>query len=330
MSLPPYDPSQEYGEYPEEKGKPPKYEAQIGLLNGSNLIEKEIIFCNLTWSSDVLCFTSSDAFTKYKSFRKIKEGAANFKHVINLQQLGIGLPLMEAQFNQMPGFGNTKFATIYKCFAPSPDSNRAFNKKTDKFKFCTIRKKRGTHYSRYTFTILPNQDNLSDTFEFSIFLHNKLPITDVTQIRGNSNRYRWVRSGLKGLSEDFTYTLYSLDEMQNSMVDNMDTKNQKLDKNNPLVDSKFGDLLKFSKSKIDSLYLSKDKLGELTRLEDRLTMSTLQEGNKLLLHVPQPQDMNLESIDSASLDELIIISMSYVLNRIEEIRIQAARVAVSS
>lgn len=333
MSLPAYELSQDDGSYPEEKktGEPPKYEEQIGLPENASLIEREIIFCNMSLTTDVLTFTSTDAVTKYKSFSKVPRESDNFKHVLELQQQGIGMPLMEAQFNLAPSFGNGKFVTIYKFVTPPPSSGRLFDKKIDKFKFCTVRKKPGPHHSCYTFTILPNQDKPSERFEFCVFSHTKLPIADVTTFGGSNKRYRWVHSKYHSILLNFTYALYRLDEEQPSMIDNMDVVNKKLDKKNPLVYSSFGEFLKLPKRKVNDNFLSQVKFGELNHLKDRFIISSFQETAKLLLHIEKStQPIDLEGINSVSNHELIFICMSYVFKRIEENRMDRRRSAWNS
>ncbi|CUM51172.1 unnamed protein product [Debaryomyces fabryi] len=337
MSLPPYKSSNEIEAYPDDiKGTdflndakssdPPAYDQEIELPEIPGFIQRQIIFCNMNLTTDVIAFTSEDAVTKYKSFKKVLESSDNFKHVLNLQQQGIGMPLMEAQFTIMPSFGNGKFASIYRYIPPPPDSGRLFDKKRDKYKFCTVRKKIGPHSSRYTFTILPKSDNPSETFEFSIFFHNKLPIADVTKYGGSNKRYRWVHSEYHRILLNFTYSLYSLDENQTSMIDNMDVSKQKLDNKNPLVYSSVGDFFKFSSKRVKEDYLSLLKFGELIHLKEKYMISSFQETAKLLLHIERSEaPLDLESANSVSIHELIIICMSYVFKRREEIRMERRR-----
>ena len=339
MSLPPYEPSIGNECYSDDVKKfdppddvkssdPPAYNQEIGLPENPNLIQRGIIFCNMNMTTDVLTFTSEDSVAKYKSFKKVPADSDNFKHVLDLQRQGIGMPLMEAQFTIMPSFGNGKFVTIYKYIAPPPNSGRLFDKKIDRYKFCSVRKKAGPHYSRYTFTILLKPDNPSETFDFSIFFHNKLPIADVTKYGGSDKRYRWVHSEYHPILLNFTYSLYSLDEHQTSMIDNMDAESQKLDKKNPLVNSSFGQLFKFPSKRIKENYLSLVKFGELIHLKEKFIISSFQETAKLLLHIERStQPINLESTNSVSVHELIIICMSYVFKRREEIRIERRRAA---
>ncbi|CUM54981.1 unnamed protein product [Debaryomyces tyrocola] len=342
MSLPPYEPSRGNEGYTDDVKKsgppgdvkssdPPAYDQELGLPENPDLIQREIIFCNMNMTTDVLAFTSEDSVAKYKSFKKVPESSGNFGHVLDLQQQGIGMPLMEAQFTIMPSFGNGKFVSIYKCIPPPPGSGKLFDKKRDKYKFCSVRKKAGPHYSRYTFKILPKPDNPSETFEFSIFFHNKLPIADVTKYGGSNKRYRWVHSEYHSILLNFTYSLYSLDEHQTSMIDNMDTSSQKLDKKNPLVYSSFGQLFKFPSRKIKENYLSLVKFGELIHLKEKFIISSFQETAKLLLHIERStQPIDLESTNSVSVHELIIICMSYVFKRREEIRVERRRAARSN
>lgn len=335
MSLPPYKPSSDIEAYPNDiKGSesfdgssdPPAYDQEIGLPESPGLIQRQFIFCNMNLTTDVIAFTSEDSVAKYKSFKKVPESSDNFKHVLNLQQQGIGIPLMEAQFTVMPSFGNGKFASIYKYIPPPPNSDRLFDKKRDKYKFCTVRKKAGPHSSRYTFTILPKPDNPSETFEFSIFFHNKLPIADVTKYGGSDKRYRWVHSEYHSILLNFTYSLYSLDEDQTSMIDNMDVNKQKLDNNNPLVYSSVGQFFKFPSRRVKESYLSLVKFGELIHLKEKFIISSFQETAKLLLHIERNEEpINFESANSVSVHELIIICMSYVFKRREEIRLERRR-----
>lgn len=339
MSLPPYESSkgnEGYLDDVKKSGPPddvkssglPAYDLEYGLPEGPNFIRREFIFCNMHWTTDTLAFTSSDSVTKYKSFKKVPADSDNFKHVLNLQQQGIGMPLMEAVFSWTHSFGNGKFATIYKYLPPLPGSGRLFDKKRDRYKFCSVRKKAGPHYSRYTFTILPKPENPSETFEFSIFFHSKLPIADVTKCENSDQRYRWVHSEYHALMLNFTYSLYALDEHQTSMIDNMDAQSQKLDKKNPLVNNSFGQLFKFPSRRIKENYLSLVKFGELIHLKEKFIISSFQETAKLLLHIERStQPINLESTNSVSVHELIIICMSYVFKRREEIRIERRRAA---
>ncbi|KRZ99661.1 uncharacterized protein AC631_04568 [Debaryomyces fabryi] len=337
MSLPPYEPSKDDQAYPDDIKSPtgpgdvkgsdlPAYKHEVGFLEGSDFIQREFIFCNLQWSTDVLVFPSSDAATKYKSFKNVPADSDNFRYVLDLQQNGIGMPLMEAVFSWIHSFGNGKFATIYKCLPPPPNSGRIFDKKRDRYKFCTVRKKAGTHYSQYIFSILPKPDKPSEIIEFSIFFHNKLPIADVTKYGGSNKRYRWVHSEYHRILLNFTYSLYSLDENQTSMIDNMDVSKQKLDNKNPLVYSSVGDFFKFSSKRVKEDYLSLLKFGELIHLKEKYMISSFQETAKLLLHIERSEaPLDLESANSVSIHELIIICMSYVFKRREEIRMERRR-----
>ncbi|CUM51174.1 unnamed protein product [Debaryomyces fabryi] len=342
MSLPPYEPSKDDQAYPDDIKSPtgpgdvkgsdlPAYKHEVGFLEGSDFIQREFIFCNLQWSTDVLVFPSSDAATKYKSFKNVPADSDNFRYVLDLQQNGIGMPLMEAVFSWIHSFGNGKFATIYKCLPPPPNSGRIFDKKRDRYKFCTVRKKAGTHYSQYIFSILPKPDKPSEIIEFSIFFHNKLPIADVTKYGGSNKRYRWVHSDSHSLSMNFTYSLYSLDDHQTSMIDNMDANKQKLDKKNPLVYSSVAQFFKFESKKVKEEYLSLVKMGELIHFKDKITALSFQETSKLVLHIERTSESpDLENINSVGLYELINICMSLVLKRRQENKIETDRAAVSS
>ena len=342
MSLPPYESSKGNEGYPEDvkkSGPPddvkssglPAYDQEYGLPEGPNFVRREFIFCNMHWSTDTLVFTSSDSVTKYKSFKKVPADSDNFKHVLDLQQQGVGMPLMGAVFSWTHSFGNGKFATIYKYLPPPPGSGRLFDKKRDRYKFCSVRKKAGPHYSRYTFTILPKPENPSETFEFSIFFHSKLPIADVTKFDDSGQRYRWVHSEYHALMLNFTYSLYSLDEHQTSMIDNMDAESQKLNKKNPLVNSSLGQLFKFESTTIKDEYLSLVKSGELIHLKEKIMITSYQETAKLLLHIERSShSTGLENVNSVELHELINICMSFVIKRREELRIESARATVSN
>lgn len=352
MSLPPYEPSKGDQVYPDDiknitglgdvknphgsgdiKGFGlPAYEHELRFLDSPDFIQREFIFCNLQWSTDVLVFTSSDAATKYKSFKKVPADSDNFKHVLDLQQNGIGMPLMEAIFSWTHSFGNGKFATIYKCIPPPPNSGRLFDKKRDRYKFCTVRKKASTHYSQYSFSILPKPDKEpSEVIEFSIFSHNKLPIADVTKYEGSKKRYRWVHSNSHTLSMNFTYSLYSLDDHQPSMIDNMDVNKQKLDKKNPLVYSSVAQFFKLESTKVRDEYLSLVKSGELIHLKEKISISSLQETAKLVLYTELSKEtLELESINSVGLYELINMCMSLVLKRRQENKIETNRAVISN
>lgn len=338
MSLPPYESSRDNEGYTDDVKKfapddtkssePPAYAQEIGLPENPHLIQRQVIFCNMNMTTDVLAFTSEDAVAKYKSFKKVPPDSDNFKHVLDLQQQGIGMPLMEAQFTILPSFGNGKFVSIYKCIPPPPESGRLFDMKRDRYKFCSVRKKAGPHYSRYTFTILPKPDNPSEKLEFSIFFHNKLPIADVTKYGNSDKRYRWVHSEYHSILLKYTYSLYSLDEHQTSMIDNIDASGQKLNKKNPLVYSSFGELFKLPSRKVKENYLSLVKVGELVYLREKFIISSFQETAKLLLHIEKStQPIELESTKSVSVQELIIICMSYVFKRREEIRVERRKSA---
>lgn len=342
MSLPPYESSKGDPVYPNDIKNPkdpgnikdsglPAYEHELGFLESHNLIQREFVFCNLQWSTDALAFTSSDAATKYKSFKKVPTDSDNFKHVLDLQQNGMGMPIMEATFSWTHSFGAGKYATIYKCIPPPPNSGRLFDKKRDKYKFCTVRKKSSTHYTQYAFSILPKPDNPSDIIEFSIFFHHKLPIADVTKYGGSGKRYRWVLSDSHSLSMNFTYSLYSLDDHQTSMTDNMDVDKQKLDKKNPLVYSSFAQFFKFESKKVKAEYLSLVKRGELIHFKDKLTTVSFQETAKLVLNIEQSSEsLDLESINSVGLYELIDMCMSLVLKRREENKIETERAVIAT
>ena len=58
-------------------------------------------------------------------------------------------------------------------------------------------------------------------------------------------------------------------------------------------------------------------------MKEKFIISSFQETAKLLLHIERStQPINLESTNSVSVHELIIICMSYVFKRREEIRIE--------
>lgn len=334
MSLPQYGDSKGSG-YPDEKKTPgpPEYEDSPPgeSSNAADNAFREFIFCNMNLSNNIVTFVSDDAIRKYKSFKDVPRDSENFKHVLDLQKQGVGLPLLEASFTLAPSVGNSKYATIY-CFAKPPiDSGRMFDKKKDRYRFCSVYKKRGSHHSRYTFTFYPNPDNPNESFEVSIFINQKLPIADVTKFGNNNDRYRWVHSEYHSLRQDFVFELYMLDNDQPSMVDNMDTAENKLDPRNQLVNGNFKSLFKLRSKKVKDNYLSDTRLGKLFYLKEKYIVSSFQETAKLLLQIPPGgEDPNPESTDSVGINELIFCCMSMVFKRQEEIRVEAARIATTS
>lgn len=163
-----------------------------------------------------MSFSPYDEISEIENHPSLQDEEVSFtsyKYAIELQKEGFGMPLFELKFGSM-----CNFATINRFVTPPPHLEKPFDKCIDKYKVCSVYKKRGLHYSSYIFTIYPN--DLTQTIEIRLFKHHKLPLADVIRL-DTKEIYRWIHSEYHLYLLDYRYSLFVLDNSQLSMTDSM-------------------------------------------------------------------------------------------------------------
>ncbi|CUM67345.1 uncharacterized protein PRCAT00005038001 [Priceomyces carsonii] len=269
---------------------------------------REFVLCNQASKFDITVFTTEDSAAKYKEFKKISSGEANFQTVLNIQRSGLGVPLLLTSFNYLKG----KHASIFKY--ELPEESRLFDKDIDRREICTVWKNRFSTYVRYKFDFALSEDR---KFTICLFNHYRLPIGDTTEFpKGTS--YRWTHDNR--LLTYYKYSLFLLEDSDNSLTDNMDKDKYKLDSYNKLVGRGMRNFFKLPSRKPKDDHIPNCRLGKLECLRIPLLESNKPTA-KLVIRTTESD--NLDSILSVNEDDVIFLCMSTILKGIEDMNMAA-------
>ncbi|CUM54472.1 unnamed protein product [Debaryomyces tyrocola] len=292
-------------------------DGEDAFIENKNPNTKRIAICNYNPSKDLIIFTSDEAIDEYKQANKLSKKSDNFDLYLQKQQQGLAMPLLEAKFHKRSKFGGSKFLTINKFTSPPPGAKKLFDKGSDKFKFCTIFKDSAKMYDKYTFKFEPNPQNSSENFEMYSFVNRKSRISDIPKMGNINERFRWARTDRDKVLP-YTYTLFMLDAGQPSMLDNLDTTNMELGTKNMELDPQNEYLTLLPEQYLD--LCSPHALANLIHLNYSRSSYAIQRTARLDLKIPKDRrNLDSESIQSVTLDELIFITNSVIFKYFEEL-----------
>lgn len=79
-----------------------------------------------------MVLTSDGTLDEYKKADRVsKKSSQNFEHILELQLLGLAMPLLEMRFHKRSKFGSNKLFIVNKFTPPPPNAQRSFDKHKD-------------------------------------------------------------------------------------------------------------------------------------------------------------------------------------------------------
>ncbi|CAK7910260.1 hypothetical protein CAAN1_21S02740 [[Candida] anglica] len=272
---------------------------------------REFIFIDSFFSQNTRVFTSEDALNKYNLFKNSKDGD-QFQTSAALHAQGLALPLLEFEYKYCLAFGKHEYMSVFRFRPPSKEESRLFNKKVDKYLFCSVERTWYASYYKYRLKFYPNPQDSTNSFEIILIHHYRNQIVDTSIYNGT--RYRWIHSYSCGLRQGWKYALQVLDNDKPSLSDGM-LPNGEVANDNPLLGSNFANLILPRRILNNSSFASKVDIGTLL---DFKTFLPQPQAKAAIFQFQDNVPINIDSITDVSIDALVFICMSSIIKRVEK------------